>query len=69
MNIYVGDTMTDEYRKPRGDDVEFLISNMVSPSISAQFSAELLSVQFAFNITLPVHPSIQSSVLVGGLEQ
>lgn len=52
-----------------GDDVEFFISNIVSPSKSAQFSAELLSVQFAIITILPVHPLIQSNVLAGGLEQ
>lgn len=52
-----------------GVDVEFLISNMVSPKKSAQFSIELLSVQFACIPTLPVHPPKHSSVLIGGAEQ
>lgn len=56
-------------RKSKGDDVEILISNMVSPSKSAQSSVELLSVQLGFVTTLPVHPLIHSNVLVGGLEQ
>lgn len=56
-------------RKSKGDDVELSKLNMVSPSKFAQFSAEFLSVQFAFVITLPVHPPIHSNVLIGGVEQ
>lgn len=49
--------------------VGFVISNLVTPSKSAQFSVELLSVQFAFIITLPVHPLKHCNVAVSGLEQ
>lgn len=47
----------------------FVISNLVIPSKSAQFSVELLSVQFTFIITLSAHPLKHCNALVSGFEQ